>query len=214
VIDTTRRSTIYESRLLKYLKRGFGIIMPDFNMTKIENEYLFFKHNLKVFVNLPYLKITVKNVKYNYLEFDDDLIKKKDVSDYYDITIRKQIKIDGEFITSYKTFMDSYNNKYIVHSFELNNLVNNIVDYKNESQANKTTIDRFINNNFVIKPIWLKINPGTQLTGSFNPIIDHPKMWYGIYYINDKNWYGIMMIVLLIIFLIIIRVLLILKTYK
>ena len=188
--------------------------MPDFNMTKIENEYLFFKHNLKVFVNLPYLKITVKNVKYNYLEFDDDLIKKKDVSDYYDITIRKQIKIDGEFITSYKTFMDSYNNKYIVHSFELNNLVNNIVDYKNESQANKTTIDRFINNNFVIKPIWLKINPGTQLTGSFNPIIDHPKMWYGIYYKNDKNWYGIMMIVLLIIFLIIIRVLLILKTYK
>jgi len=51
IVDTSRRSVTYEQRLLKYLDRGFEIIMPKFHMSKIKIE------NNSFVVNLPFLKI-------------------------------------------------------------------------------------------------------------------------------------------------------------
>lgn len=35
IVDNTRRSTTYEKRLIKYYNRGFNIVMPKFDITKI-----------------------------------------------------------------------------------------------------------------------------------------------------------------------------------
>lgn len=37
IVDTTRRSTTYEKRLIKYLGRGFGIILPDLELEEIQD---------------------------------------------------------------------------------------------------------------------------------------------------------------------------------
>lgn len=55
IIDTTRRSKSYEHRLDKYLKRGFKIIMPNFDTDKITNNMITFK-NMTI-----YLKHTCEN---------------------------------------------------------------------------------------------------------------------------------------------------------
>lgn len=34
---------------------------------------------------------------------------------------------------------------------------------------------------------WIIENPGTQLTSSFNPIIEREELWYGIYYLHDRK---------------------------
>jgi hypothetical protein len=33
---------------------------------------------------------------------------------------------------------------------------------------------------------WITVDPGSQLTGSFNPIISNPEDWYGYYYIKNS----------------------------
>ena len=48
----------------------------------------------------------------------------------------------------------------------------------------KIMLERLNNLNHQRRTIeWLTENPGTQLTGSFNPIIEEPEKWYGEYYL-------------------------------
>lgn len=188
IIDLTRRSTTYEKRLIKYLERGFGIIMCDFDMTKLNTAYQ--NHNMELLIDMPYLKFAVGRVYHNDLCFTKSCTKLSNLSDYCDINIRKKIKIDDQLNISCDTFMNSSHNKYNADLTNYNHIldtVDHIIDYSEQTLHVKGKISRFINNNFVIRPKWKKINPGTQLTGSFNPIIDTPELWYGKYYKTDKK---------------------------
>uniref|UniRef100_A0A6G6AB76 Ankyrin repeat-containing protein n=1 Tax=Borely moumouvirus TaxID=2712067 RepID=A0A6G6AB76_9VIRU len=69
IIDTTRRSTTYEYRLIKYFDRGFNIVLPKLNLNKLRTNYL--KYNEIEICEMPYFifsyseitgnKIRVKN---------------------------------------------------------------------------------------------------------------------------------------------------------
>ncbi|QGR53919.1 hypothetical protein [Moumouvirus maliensis] len=69
IIDTTRRSTTYEYRLIKYFNRGFNIVLPKLNLKKLRTNYL--KFNEIEICEMPYFifsyseitgnKIRVKN---------------------------------------------------------------------------------------------------------------------------------------------------------
>lgn len=50
IVDNTRRSTTYEKRLIKYFKRGFKIIMPDFNIDALKFH--------KTYITLPKILIS------------------------------------------------------------------------------------------------------------------------------------------------------------
>jgi hypothetical protein len=181
IIDLSRRSTTYETRLVKYLQRGFGIIMPDFDMQMINTSPL--RYNMNVLIDMPFLKFKVDFVGYNRMHYVDTVEKFVDVSEYCDMNIRRKIIINDNLMLSAKTFMDHYHNKYTVsQTSDQSKLIDLIIDYGTESQTNKSAIKRFINNNFVIKPEWTQINPMQQLTSSFNPIIGDPKIWYGDYF--------------------------------
>jgi hypothetical protein len=185
IVDPTRRSTTYEERLIKYLKRGFKIIMPKFDMDVIDKSQILYK--IDTLVDLPFLKVVVKNVKYNKMEFVQNVTKFNKVVDYCDFNIRKRICVDNDLVTSFKTFMNIDQNIYIVNSKDKVDVITKIIDYKRESQSNKSSVSRFINNNFVARPNWLTTNPGTQLSGSFNPIIENVDLWYGKYYKKHKK---------------------------
>lgn len=184
IVDLTRRSTTYEERLIKYLNRGFSIIMPDFNMDAINKSHVLY--NIDTLIDLPYLKIVVKNVSYNKLDFVLNITKFNKVVDYYDLNIRQKIRIDDNLVTSFKTFMSTDQNTYVVNTNKKVDVISKIIDYKRESQSNKSNVNRFICNNFVARPKWLTKNPGTQLSGSFNPIIERADLWYGAYYKTQK----------------------------
>lgn len=179
IIDLTRRSTTYEKRLLKYLERGFGIIMPAFDMNIIDLNYI--KYGLEYLLDLPYLKITIADVKYNQLYVRKCCSNQSDQSDYADYNKRRLINVSDNNIYSFSDFMD-YSTKIYVIDGPIIDIQNKIIDLKSISSINKNKIIRFANNLYISKPKWIIDNPGTQLTSSINPIITEPIEWYGPYY--------------------------------
>lgn len=196
IIDPTRRSTTYEERLIKYLQRGFGIIMPDFDMSVIDKSDV--HHNINTIIDMPHMKVLVNNVSFNKLHYVNNLLKFDKLFDYYDINIRKKININEQLVTSFKAFMNYQQNTYVVDTRNNTDVISKVIDYKRETQLNKSMMCRFINNNFVAKPQWLKTNPGTQLSGSFNPVIERSELWYGKYY---KKTNSILPIIIMFIFM-------------
>ena len=58
IIDSTRRSTTYEQRLVKYFKRGFEIIMPDMSLKNLSRKNS--KYGLSDICEMPYLTFSYK----------------------------------------------------------------------------------------------------------------------------------------------------------
>nr|QQV29318.1 hypothetical protein K-LCC10_0063 [Kaumoebavirus] len=66
IVDTTRRSTTYESRLAKYFEKGFDIILPSLDVTKMRRDYL--KYGLAEMCMMPSLKISYSTIQGNIIE--------------------------------------------------------------------------------------------------------------------------------------------------
>jgi hypothetical protein len=101
IVDTRRRSTTFEARLIKYFKRGFGFILPYFDINKIKNERIYLHgielilaksglvtqenclDGFKIFVHhldaAPDAKYSIGGSDYTsqLLDDDDDLIQRK-----------------------------------------------------------------------------------------------------------------------------------------
>jgi hypothetical protein len=86
VVDTTRRSTTYEARLEKYLRRGFQIVLPHFDIAKLRTDYHAF--GLQEIIMIPHLKVTYTKVSGNqivvqtFLRFGADNETKAQTTDY------------------------------------------------------------------------------------------------------------------------------------
>ena len=63
IVDTTRRSTTYEHRLEKYYSRGFQIILPYLDISKLPTKYL--KYRLPEVCQLPYFVFSYNGLKGN-----------------------------------------------------------------------------------------------------------------------------------------------------
>ncbi|BCS82655.1 ankyrin repeat protein [Cotonvirus japonicus] len=235
VIDTNRRSTTYEYRLIKYFDRGFNIVVPKLNLSQLKTEY--FKFGEIEICQLPYFifgysnivgnKIIIKkfynkfsnnsdydlepinltNVYYQSLKINiENLIN--DVNYFYyvschidnnnvDILTKPPRLNKGNIISFYDDVRTKLNNKNIdVHLIKkyinidtteniITNMFNkniNVKEYFDEiiDQQKKSALEKLeilLQKNHKIN--WITENPGTQLTSSFNPIIEKENKWYG-----------------------------------
>ncbi len=67
VIDTTRRSTTYENRLIKYFQRGFEIILIGLDLSKVPMHNINYYDDYHEFLDLPYFAFTFRNIVGNKL---------------------------------------------------------------------------------------------------------------------------------------------------
>ena len=87
IIDTTRRSNTYESRLIKYFKRGFGIIMPEFDMSKLSSYFINNYYNSTEICELPLLCFSYTNIINNTIiisKFHKKRMNSFDMDEYDD----------------------------------------------------------------------------------------------------------------------------------
>ena len=68
ILDSTRRSTTYEVRLVKYFEQGFNIILPNLDMTKLRTQY--HKYSLSEVCELPYMKFSYNSIVGNSICVD------------------------------------------------------------------------------------------------------------------------------------------------
>lgn len=233
ILDTSRRSTSYEFRLQKYFDRGFEIILPELDISKISNPY-YDEYGITLPLCMPFFIVSFRETFGNKIIIDKFHKKSKQVSDYdsikmvdypeftyfyknlehlvtekysrlvdyiSDIPVKSKTSshnlynisksgVDWLYKKIMKKIMDSDKfpvkmcNKYLIGDIETifksrndkSKLMTIIENTKNEIYKRIT-----VNSNLSISS-WITVNPGTQLTGSFNPIIEEPQKWYGEFY--------------------------------
>jgi hypothetical protein len=255
IFDGSRRSTTYEVRLIKYFDKGFNIVLPNFDITKLTTDY--FKYNLNEVCEMPYLTFsydkidgnlvyadTFYNVKdggevvsdydfYDDIEHGEDNYKlayynlgellrdsnryvfHKDLNEELNLYMTKKKSFTGWTLDFNSNFLKYgfveyvYNrlqdnlsdnvikldliNKYFniikseefINNIYLSNLPEGVREKKLQEifKLQKTWIKNKLNDGKETKNIkWVTENPTTQLTSSFNPIIEDNKLWYGDYF--------------------------------
>ena len=236
IIDTTRRSTTYEYRLKKYFDRGFNIVLPKLDITKLRTEY--FKYNETEVCEMPYFIFGYSNIVGNkifitrfYNKFtsdsDYDLEPINPSNAYYQsFTINIVNLLNGidhfYYVSSHVdenttdilanpprinkgsivTFYDNLREKLSKKNIDVNLIkrfitvepVETVISKMFDKNINtKTYFDELMERqksladqklNVMLKQDhskiqWITENPGTQLTSSFNPIIEQESLWYG-----------------------------------
>jgi len=236
ILDTNRRSTTYEKRLIKYFNRDFDIIVPNMDINKVRN--INSKYKLSDVCEMPYTVFSYDNVKGNKIEISRFLIPAKvDDSDYqienldeyriFYINLHNVVWGKDDFYFYVDKVKDVANAKPFIsrrkiidyydglgEKLKKNNNINirMLKKYmKNTTEILKTLIEKGDNDSQFISLLdkgiqeeksrvlsivddlltksyplnWLVKNPGTQITSSFNPIIEDCQKWYGDYYIEN-----------------------------
>ncbi len=202
-LDTTQRSMSFGYRLNKYTNKGFNImypgISPNFNGSiitpdgKLEghNDTLRF-HNKSTIesdyegnegdhMNWVYILLE----KYHLLSFEGDLDEITKLSDDF---VRNSIisnrifeindrSIDIINVKSNKLFLGDKYKEFITAAVieENDNKACQIWQKRIEWYVQRgIEIAQSLKENY-----WKTENPGSQSFGKFNPILEHPKLWYG-----------------------------------
>lgn len=233
IIDTTRRSTTYEKRLRKYFDRGFDIIMPKFDPSKVDGR-LWQKYNIPEVCEMPYFVFTYKTNGGNKLilsRWYSDVEKQQMFSDYDEEEVEEYVN----FYRNIQFLIAEEYDKVIYTNCEYESIIENPecftkskIDYFYDQVYEKVTTspqfptrwvtnylsivtpeEVFANRNdkewikkvvdeqreFIYNRVemlkkndtgisWITDNPGTQLTSSYNPIIEDEGEWYGKFYLD------------------------------
>lgn len=232
IVDTTRRSTTYELRLRKYFERGFKIIVPNLDISKLRND-LWEDYETSEACKLPFLPFLFNYVDGKAIYVYRFLEKKSKVdtdSSDYDMDVSQIIafKKNVEFLLNNETERIVYfseNIKEILLEpsvFRYNYLKSLYNDLEDKCLSNKFpryTIPKYVKGENIVERIlksdedelsqimdsqlettyklaqqfensskvvkFKTENPGSQLTSSFNPIIEDVKVWYGTYWVEN-----------------------------
>jgi len=201
ILDVTRRSTTYEQRLSKYVYRGFDVVLPHMNTSKIGEE----KH-----INLPFcslnkiddhenwslVPIGQKTSDYGTNFSLISCLQEENWSSYHSIitsvtwlfyrinkTLRSLTDKFRDGTLDAKTVVQIFGLdiacEYLKHPASLGPHIGNL------QKINITElIPRYLTHaKSTFYPLkWMTENPGTQLTSSFNPVLSTPEEWYGEWY--------------------------------
>lgn len=80
IIDTTRRSTSYEKRLVKYFERKFNIIMPNLDVSKMRTQNN--RYNVDEICEIPRFVFSYSSVRNNNIVVTNTLMVKGETHDY------------------------------------------------------------------------------------------------------------------------------------
>jgi hypothetical protein len=231
IIDTTRRSTTYESRLVKYYGRKFDIIVPHLEVSKIRNVNS--QYSMQDICVLPHMVFSYEGIRGHRIEVSkflfpfntdegDYQIENLDENRIFYINLNNLVhgKADYYYFTTNakKTLRDK---PYMSRRRVINYYDDMLTKLTTEPTLNIKMLRRYIRDtrdllqtlvdgseaDFKVKlttvisgekervlalindvltqeyPLqWVTQNPGTQLTSSFNPIIEDAKLWYGDLY--------------------------------
>lgn len=172
IIDTTKRSTTYEKRLIKYFYRGFNIVMPHFDIKKFMEVS---RHSGSKIPLNSYMMIKL-------------LLDPRDVSDHeMNVILAASLKSTNNKKSDYCS-----NTDIMITSDDFDEL---LVRLRNDKFINLLKCENM--DEEIIKLIkekieenkikWIDDNPGRQITASFNPIIEDESRWYEDYYLNKVN---------------------------
>lgn len=139
-------------------------------------------HNLQTLIknkdNFYYITNDIENYDTNINIDTFDNLFLNNIYDKNKIINNKTNEIDINYLKKY------FNNHLIIdyvlsniNSFTIHNNINTLID-----KQKKIIFDKINNLTFNNDVKFITENPGTQLSGSLNPIIDNPENWYGKYY--------------------------------
>lgn len=243
ILDTTRRSTTYEHRLVKYYNRAFDIILPHLDVSKIRNTNS--KYRMDDVCELPYLvfsystvmgnKISVSrflgssdtsgsdyqiedldehkifyinlhNLVWNKPDFyfyredvkdkDKDnvlstkpLFSRRRVINYYDELITKLSKNGSVNIKMLKKYVKDTSAilRILIEKGDTDSQFTTVLSQtvQGEKMRILAITDQLLAQSYPLQ--WMITNPGTQITSSFNPIIEDQSKWYGDYYLETPK---------------------------
>ncbi|KYQ89839.1 hypothetical protein DLAC_09816 [Tieghemostelium lacteum] len=186
IVDMSRRSTTYETRLFKYAKRGFAVKVPGFDSTDIPSSI--YSADFKSTVGLQRLLL----LEYHYTaanyppNFDPKSIGATGDSDYSEVDIPWGQLWRSRKVSDYLTYKDKSQffanakksdakHKHVVVVGEAHVFSGKAVWCKKCIAGQRAEADS------VSGPLqWMTENPGSQqlLTGSFHPVTDD--QWYNL----------------------------------
>lgn len=162
-----------------YKKKGDVVINSDYGDGYGDvNEYVLFYKNL-------YNILSGKADNLIYMSFTSDKILNTEISlmahkiDYFYDELYKKITSDQFPVGMIKRYITvkSANEVFVARNDKV--ALNAIFTKQREYIVNLISTCKFSN-----EIAWISTNPGTQLTSSFNPIIEDASKWYGDYYIS------------------------------
>jgi hypothetical protein len=232
VVDTTRRSTTYEMRLEKYLRRNFSIIMPFLDISKLTKNN--FKYHLVEVCELPVLAFSYSNIQGNKIIVSSMFLTDKPNKSDYQV---KDLDSYNTFYINLRNLLDNNPDFYYLNTYHNTDILDKgpfiskkkIIDFydgllkkvtANRGQINFKICASYLRNvdfkEMMAKSLeggkvnteylqsiiedqktralmqletrgkldhtrlpWRSDNPGSQLVGSFNPIMEEPIKWYG-----------------------------------
>jgi len=80
VVDTTRRSNTYENRLQKYYERGFKIVLPHLDMSKLRTQY--HKYGMLELCELPQFTFSYSRISGNMIVVSELKLRQYGSCDY------------------------------------------------------------------------------------------------------------------------------------
>ena len=181
IVDTTRRSTTYEYRLEKYMRIGFSMVLP-FAGTCDAKGFDLGKRAVKHVATDSDYGDTTNDVEYN--------------ATWFAIMIYNILAGEKKYFASpaSREFIINMKNMGMLRKFEdltyLKQTFPTELFIEFASDAGRTVhhmYSRFISTKFVdsledcwkiVPQEWIFSNPGTQICGSFNPIVEDPQNWY------------------------------------
>lgn len=261
IFDGARRSTTYEYRLAKYFNRGFAIVLPQLDISKLPRKNL--KWGKTEIAEMPYWTFSYTKISDNRIWVSEflalgkdkvDEILSRDVSDSADGVSKRRHKVsdygdvdeDGyaSFYANLRTLLwegpstgefycygegDYYQRAFdttpyisekgvlrhydqmrsgiwkdgefrfrtIENWFPLTTLQEVAAELFKKDAQPLACLDALFTEHkqFAIDLLreippqvmnWKTADPGSQLVGSFNPIIEDDKIWYGPYFLNSQ----------------------------
>jgi hypothetical protein len=201
IVDSSRLSPSYESRLLKYADRGFRIIFPFLSKSLISNRKsevvignFKFNQNDELVLDVPF----ITGEEYD-TAFDNNLLP-------YGFDVKNNIRF---LLGTGKNFYVDENNRlkidkmdikgYYLGNIKINDIYKNVTMYKDFDTSYQTNdkikLVKYIKKksietaNFLFENYkkeigyyWITENPGQQLSGSITPQPTNPSIYYGSFY--------------------------------
>ena len=240
IVDTSHRSTTYEYRLTKYYGRGFEIIVPHMNVSRMRN--INSKYNLDDVCEMPHFAFSYSNICGNkiivhrFLSTPQEsapsdyqtgnvseasmiyvnlrrivqllrveppvqaqtdfyfysnkkgnistmvpFLSRRKVINFYDALAKRAHTHEGLNIRLLRTYVANASAvlREILEKGDTDQQFADLLFTRIQEEKSRVLalVDQILARNYPLQ--WVTKNPGTQITASFNPIIEDEKLWYG-----------------------------------